>query len=232
MMQKEQKVMAVMAVAVMVMASTMAVIKITAPPTNMNLPDASQYDNSYDSYIKTVGINRIDYNRTAKVYKPTVDIDMDDWLNYFSYVPKLTTKPVNWNNGKLYPLWQSGTFKIKYIRAHPSSAGHVGGKVDSITCYTNMYDNSLFQSWANKESAVVLIKFVGIMPYAVWGRAFLSGSGMSIRDNPKKISLDCGFKFGANGIYMIGIFMDLVHVKNSVFTEETVQFFSLPFGIS
>ena len=255
-MQKEQKVMAVMAVVVMVMVSTMAVIKITAPPANMNLPDASQYDTSYDSYLRTVGINSVDYrdiyypnnpeydksvrypnyNDNAIEYNPDTlrHIDANGWLRYFSYVPTLSTTPVNWNSGKLYPLWQDGTFRIRYIKACPSSAGHVGGKVDSITCYTNIYDDSLFQSWSNKGSAVVLIKFVGIMPYAVWGRSFPSGSGvgMSIRDNPKEISFDCGFRFGANGIYMIGIFTDVVHVKNGVFTEETVQFFSLPFGIT
>jgi len=249
--------MAVMAVAVMVMVSTMAVIKITAPPTNMNLPDASQYDTSYDSYLRTVGINSVDYNRNAKVYDPNTPRYSDDitpspsmnrWLSYFSYVPTLSTTPVNWNNGKLYPIWQDGTFRIRYIKARPSSAGHVGGKIKTVECYTDLdwVMGAATNVWTNKGSAIILIKFVGIFPYAVAGREFpaapASASGITTDHygglvHPKvKISLDCGngFTFGANGIYMIGIFFDFIHFDwNSYqYVEETLQFFSLPFGIS
>ena len=244
-MQKEQKVMAVMAVAVMVMISTMAVIKITAPPTNMNLPDASQYDTSYDSYLRTVGINSVDY-RDVKVYDPNTpryDRDINGWLRYFSHVPTLSTTPVNWNNGKRYPIWQEGTFRIRYVKARPSSAGHVGGTIKTVECYTDIdWGGGLLNTWTNKGSAIVLVKFVGIFPYAVAGREFPAGNanGMTADHyagivHPKvKISLDCGngFTFGANGIYMIGVFFNFVHVENFQFVEENDQFFTMPFGIS
>ena len=264
-MQKEQKVMAVMAVAVMVMVSTMAVIKITAPPTNMNLPDASQYDTSYDSYLRTVGINSVDYRDIYYPNNPEYDksvkypnyndkaieyntdtlrhIDANGWLRYFSYVPTLSTTPVNWNSGKLYPIWQDGTFRIRYIKAHPSSAGHVGGTIKTVECYTDIdWGGGLLNTWTNKGSAIVLVKFVGIFPYAVAGREFPAGNanGMTADHygglvHPKvKISLDCGngFTFGANGIYMIGVFFNFVHVVNFQFVEENDQFFTMPFGIS